>query len=106
MQGVGRADVLLYFKCSTTKQMRCPVNAYNFSIMTFDYLNNKKVLVTGAGGFIGSHLTEALLKYAAKVRAFVRYNSRNDWGFLEDLPQEAKSGIDVISADLRDFKCR
>ena len=71
--------------------------------MTFDYLNNKKVLVTGAGGFIGSHLTEALLKYAAKVRAFVRYNSRNDWGFLEDLPQEDKSGIDVISADLRDF---
>ena len=72
-------------------------------IMTFNYLNNKNVLVTGAGGFIGSHLTEALLKYAAKVRAFVRYNSRNDWGFLEDLPKEAKLGIDVISADLRDF---
>ena len=73
------------------------------STMNFDYLKSKNVLVTGAGGFIGSHLTEALLKYAANVRAFVRYNSRNDWGFLEDLPQENKSCIDVIAADLRDF---
>ena len=41
---------------------------------------NKKVLVTGAGGFIGSHRVERLVKLGARVRALVRYNSRNDWG--------------------------
>jgi NAD dependent epimerase/dehydratase len=66
-------------------------------------LRNKRVLVTGAGGFIGSHLTEALLEICAEVRAFVHYNSRNDWGLLEELPSEAKSSIDVISADFRDY---
>jgi NAD dependent epimerase/dehydratase len=64
---------------------------------------NKRVLVTGAGGFIGSHLTEALLELSAEVRAFVHYNSRNDWGFLEELSAAAKSSLNVISADLRDF---
>jgi NAD dependent epimerase/dehydratase len=64
---------------------------------------NKRVLVTGAGGFIGSHLTEALLELSAEVRAFVHYNSRNDWGFLEELSPAAKSSLNVISADLRDF---
>lgn len=64
---------------------------------------NKKILVTGAGGFIGSHLVEALLEQSAEVRAFVHYNSRNDWGFLEELCSEAKASINVISADLRDY---
>src|SRR4030043_2257527 len=64
---------------------------------------NKRMLVTGAGGFIGSHLTEALLEISAEVRAFVHYNSRNDWGFLEEMPPAAKSNIKVISADLRDY---
>jgi NAD dependent epimerase/dehydratase len=67
-------------------------------------LQGKKVLVTGAGGFIGSHLTETLLETGAAVRAFVRYNSRNLWGYLEELPADKKSGIEVISADLRDFQ--
>ena len=44
--------------------------------------NKKSVLVTGAGGFIGSHLTEHLVVLGANVKAFVRYNSRNDWGIL------------------------
>ena len=48
----------------------------------------RQVLVTGAGGFIGSHLTERLVRLGAKVRALVHYNSRNDWGLLELLPAD------------------
>jgi len=66
-------------------------------------LGNKRILVTGAGGFIGSHLTETLLEISAEVRAFVHYNSRSDWGFLDDLSSDIKSNIDVISSDLRDY---
>ena len=47
--------------------------------------NDRPALVTGAAGFIGSHLAEALVGAGAKVRAFVRYNSRNDYGWLEEL---------------------
>ena len=64
--------------------------------------NNKAVLVTGAGGFIGSHLTEHLAELGAKVRAFVRYNSRNDWGLLEFIPRDKLGAIEVITGDLRD----
>ncbi|MDM8006743.1 MAG: SDR family NAD(P)-dependent oxidoreductase [Phycisphaerae bacterium] len=63
---------------------------------------NKKVLVTGAGGFIGSHLVESLLQKGASVRAFVRYNGRGDWGMLSDLPAESQKSIEVISGDIRD----
>ena len=48
----------------------------------------KKVLVTGAGGFIGSHLVEGLIEKGASVRTFVHYNSRNDWGNLEQIQKE------------------
>lgn len=61
-----------------------------------------KVLVTGAGGFIGSHLTEALVRRGEEVRAFVRYNSRNQTGLLEDVPKEASDQIEIISGDLKD----
>lgn len=64
--------------------------------------NNKTVLVTGAGGFIGSQLVEALLAEGARVRAFVRYNSRGDPGFLRLLPAELSEKLEVVSGDLRD----
>ena len=62
-----------------------------------------KVLVTGAGGFIGSHLTELLVKKGFDVRAFVRYNGKNDWGWLET--SEVRNNIEVISGDIRDYDC-
>lgn len=65
-------------------------------------LQNKRVLVTGAGGFIGSHLVEALLEKEADVVAMVRYNGRNDWGMLSDLPIKCQKSIHVLSGDIRD----
>jgi NAD dependent epimerase/dehydratase len=64
--------------------------------------NRKKILVTGAGGFIGSHLCEVLMEAGADVTALVRYNSRNDWGNLEFLPSEKKSALTVILGDIED----
>ena len=68
-----------------------------------DYWQDKKVLVTGAGGFIGSHLTETLVDLGARVRALVRYNSRGDWGLLTMLPQDKLSQVETVAGDLRDL---
>ena len=65
-------------------------------------LKHKKILVTGAGGFIGSHLIERLLKGGNKVSCFVRYNSRNDCGMLDKLSCGIIDKIEVIPGDLRD----
>jgi NAD dependent epimerase/dehydratase len=61
-----------------------------------------KILVTGADGFIGSHLTEELVNQGYNVRAFVYYNSFNSWGWIDTLPEEIKSKIEIFSGDIRD----
>ena len=65
-------------------------------------LSGHKVLVTGADGFIGSHLTEHLLRAGAEVKAFVYYNSFNSWGWLDDASDEVKGSIEVFAGDIRD----
>jgi dTDP-glucose 4,6-dehydratase len=62
----------------------------------------KKILVTGADGFIGSHLTEELVRRGHEVRAMVLYNSFNSWGWLDQSPAEVKASLDVFSGDIRD----
>jgi NAD dependent epimerase/dehydratase len=65
-------------------------------------LKNKRILVTGADGFIGSHLVEAMLDEGCTIRAFVYYNSFNSWGWLDSLPKEKREAIDVFAGDIRD----
>lgn len=62
----------------------------------------KKILITGAGGFIGSHLVERLVEEGAKTTCFVRYNSRNNFGLLELLPKKTVKSIKIVAGDLKD----
>jgi len=63
-------------------------------------LSRTRVLVTGADGFIGSHLTELLLEKGYKVKALSQYNSFNNWGWLQEIP--AYPGLEVVTGDIRD----
>jgi NAD dependent epimerase/dehydratase len=65
-------------------------------------LTGKKVLITGADGFIGSHLTEQLIEEGCRVKAFVYYNSFNSWGWLDTLPKEILAQIEIFTGDVRD----
>ena len=64
---------------------------------------NKTVLITGAEGFIGSHLTERLLSVEARVKAFVMYNSFNKWGWIDTFPSQEVSKLDIICGDIREI---
>ncbi len=72
------------------------------TLTTMDW-SGKTVLVTGAGGFIASHLVETLVQQGASVRAFVRYNSRNDPGLLAQLEPQILSAVEIVAGDLRDL---
>ena len=65
-------------------------------------VNGRKVLVTGADGFIGSHLVERLVEEGAKVRAFTFYNSFNSWGWLDSVDAAIMEQVEVVSGDIRD----
>ena len=65
-------------------------------------LDGKRVLVTGADGFIGSHLTERLVRRGCDVRAFVQYNSFGSWGWLDESPADVRKDLDVFAGDVRD----
>lgn len=65
-------------------------------------MSKNKVLVTGADGFIGSHLVEELLNYGYEVKAFCFYNSFNSWGWLDSLPKELLDSIEIFTGDIRD----
>ncbi|MCM3124166.1 MULTISPECIES: NAD-dependent 4,6-dehydratase LegB [unclassified Mesobacillus] len=63
---------------------------------------SNNILITGADGFIGSHLTEELVKKGKRVKAFAYYNSFNTWGWLDTLPKEIMNEIEVFTGDIRD----
>lgn len=65
-------------------------------------LSNKRILVTGADGFIGSHLVEALLSQGCDVKSFVFYNSFSSWGWLDTIPEEKFKHIEIFAGDIRD----
>lgn len=65
-------------------------------------MNSTRTLITGAGGFIGSHLVETLVRQGREVRALVIYDARNSRGWLDDIPSEITSNVEIISGDIRD----
>jgi NAD dependent epimerase/dehydratase len=77
----------------------------NWKILMSDFWNGRQVLVTGADGFIGSHLVERLVTEGATVRALVFYNSWNSIGWLADISQQTRNSIEIFTGDIRDDGC-
>lgn len=69
---------------------------------TLQRLRGRRVFVTGAGGFIGSHVVEDLVRHGAAVKALVFYNSLNSWEWLDDVAPDVRDGIEVVAGDIRD----
>ena len=65
-------------------------------------LKEKKILVTGAGGFMGSHLVEHLVQMGVQTKAFVHYNSFNSWGWIDTFDEHIRNSLEVLSGDIRD----
>src|SRR5579859_2374188 len=72
--------------------------------MTSAFWEGRRALVTGASGFIGSHLVEQLVRAGAKVRALIHYNARGDVGSLRWLPADVFESVERVSADLLDYR--
>ena len=72
------------------------------SVINIDFWSKKTVLVTGAAGFIGSHLCERLVNQGSRVRALIRYNSANSFGLIELMPAETREKMKIISGDITD----
>jgi NAD dependent epimerase/dehydratase len=89
-------------KQQSTLQPFRPLSAPSPSTLPW-FWRSKRVLLTGAGGFIGSHLAEYLVRAGAHVKALVHYNSRNDWGLLECLPDDIQACLEVLPGDLTDI---
>lgn len=66
-------------------------------------LKGKKILITGAEGFIGSHLTERLVELGAEVTALVQYNSFNNWGWIDTFDKNIKNSINIVTGDIREY---
>ena len=65
-------------------------------------ISGKKIFITGAGGFIGSHLSEALVEMGAEVTAMLHYNSRSDWSNLDFIPSDIKKELKVVKGNIED----
>ncbi len=90
-------DGFPYCRCKITRLLRIsPISGKPLAMN----IKGKKVLITGADGFIGSHLVEALVRHGCDVRAFVFYNSFNSWGWLDHSP--LKANIQIFAGDIRD----